>query len=160
MSQPHILTSVATYEAITDALYRALRGVDYNDVSVFNSAFVGEDISFTTEQITINSLSALGKVVLGHTGPIGTSHTPSNIRIDVKDGGNTASLTAFVLAQHRLPGTGKDPDAPKLLAGGEYVLDLVEDEADGLWKIKKWVVNVIWRKGDLFVLPQPEQGSG
>lgn len=72
----------------------------------------------------------------------------SNVRVDVKDGADTASLTAYALAQHCPPGKGKEPDAPKYLVGGEYWIDLMRDEGDGLWKIKKWVLNVVWRQGD------------
>ena len=76
----------------------------------------------------------------------------SNVRVDVKDGADTASLTAYALAQHCPPGKGKEPDASKYLAGGEYCIDLIKDEADGLWKIKKWVLNVIWSQGDASVM--------
>ena len=74
----------------------------------------------------------------------------SNVRVDVKDGANTASLTANALAQHCPPGKGKEPDAPKFLVGSEYGIDLIRDETDGLWKIKKWVLDVLWRQGGCF----------
>ena len=79
----------------------------------------------------------------------------SNVRVDVKDGADTAFLTAYALAQHCPPGKGIEPDGPKLLVGSEYLVDLVKDEGDGLWKIKKWVLNVSWRQGDASVMQTP-----
>jgi hypothetical protein len=38
------------------------------------------------------------------------------------------------------------------MVGGEYLIDLVKDEKDGVWKIKKWVLDVIWREGDRSVM--------
>lgn len=158
MSRSHSLTSLTLREAITDALYRALIGFDRNDVSIFNSAFVGEDIVFELHDgdiKTINSLSTIRTQVLAHVGPMDTTHMISNVRVDVKNGEDTASLTAYALAQHCAPGKGREPDAPKYLVGGEYWIGLERDEVDGLWKIKKWVLDVIWRQGDASLMQRP-----
>ena len=152
MSYPHTLTSLSPSEAITDALYRALIGLDRNDISIFNSAFAGEDVSLAVGDRMINGLSTIRTQILDHVGPMDTSHMVSNVRVDVKDGANTASLTANALAQHCPPGKGKEPDAPKFLVGSEYRIDLIRDETDGLWKIKKWVLDVLWRQGDALVM--------
>ncbi len=158
MSHPHTLTSLTPREAITDALYRALVGFDRNDISIFNSAFAGEDVVFELRpgDTIINALSTIRTQVLDHVGPMDTTHMISNVRVDVRDGADTASLTAYALAQHCPPGKGKEPDAPKYLVGGEYWIDLVRDEGDGLWKIKKWVLDVIWRQGDASVMQRPD----
>ncbi len=159
MSNPHTLTltSLTQREAITDALYRAIIAFDHNDIPALNSAAV-EDVVFQLydrETKTVlqssNSLTEIRDGVLAHVGPMDTTHTITNIRIDVKDGADTASLTANALAQHCPPGRGKEPNGPKLLVGGEYRIDLVKVE-DGLWKIKKWVLDIIWRQGDASVM--------
>jgi hypothetical protein len=158
MSRPHTLTSLTPREAITDALYRALIGFDRNDISIFNSAFAGEDVIFelhSDDRRIINGLSTIRTQVLDHVGPMDTTHMISNVRVDVKDGADTASLTAYALAQHCPPGKGKEPDAPKYLVGGEYWIDLMRDEGDGLWKIKKWVLDVVWRQGDASLMQRP-----
>jgi SnoaL-like domain len=152
MSYPHTLTSLTPREAIADALYRAVIAFDRNDVAIFNSAFAGEDVSLGSEDRSITSLSDLRTLVLDHVGPMDTSHMISNIRIDHKEGEKTASLTAYALAQHCPPGRGKEPDGPKYLVAGEYSMELVRDEGDGLWKIKKWLLDVIWRQGDASVM--------
>jgi SnoaL-like domain len=161
MSYPHVLTSLTPREAITDALYRAVIGFDRNDMEVFNSSFIGEEVTFEFKgdaSRTAHDLTTIRNGVLSHVGPMDTTHSISNIRVDVKDGADTASLTCYALAQHCPPGRGKEPDGPKLLVGGEYLVDLVKDEKDGLWKIKKWVLDVIWRQGDRSVM-QPSAAA-
>jgi len=158
MSHPHTLTSLTPREAITDALYRALIGFDRNDIPIFNSAFAGEDVTFELhdgQKRIVNGLSTIRTLSLEQVGPMDTTHMISNVRVDFKDGADTASLTAYALAQHCPPGKGKEPDAPKYLVGGEYWIDLMRDEMDGQWKIKKWVLDVIWRQGDASVMPRP-----
>ncbi len=81
-----------------------------------------------------------------------TTHMLSNIRIDVKDGADTASMTAYALAQHCPPGRVKEVDAPKYLIAGEYQMELVRDDRDRLWKIRKWILHVIWKQGDSSVM--------
>jgi SnoaL-like domain len=97
--------------------------------------------------------------VLDHVGPMDTTHMISNVRVDWKDGANTASLTAYALAQHCPPERGKEPDGPKLLVAGEYRIEVVRDEGDGLWKIRKWILDVIWRQGDASVMQRPGEGK-
>jgi hypothetical protein len=83
-----------------------------------------------------------------------TMHMVSNVRVDLKDGGSTASLTAYAQAQHCPPGRGREPDSPKFMTGGEYFVDLVK-ESDGLWKIKKWTMKAIWYQGDRSIIHRP-----
>jgi hypothetical protein len=158
MSYPHALTSLAPREAITDALYRAIIGFDRNNMAILDSAFAGEEVTFELKgdaSRTAHDLTTIKNHILARVGLMDTTHSISNIRVDVKDGANTASLTCYALAQHCPPGRGKEPDGPKLLVGGEYLIDLVKDEKDGLWKIKKWVLDVIWRQGDRSVMEPP-----
>jgi len=155
MSYPQTLTSLTPREAIADALYRAVLGCDRNDLAIFNSAFT-QDITAEIRGEGGRSLQGLDDVrayILGGVGPMDTTHSISNIRVDVKDGADTASLTAYALAQHCPPGRGQELDGPKLLVGGEYSIDLVRDDADGLWKMTKWVLDVVWRQGDRSVMP-------
>jgi hypothetical protein len=159
MSYPHPLSSLTPREAIADTLYRAVLGFDRNDMAMFDSAFAGEEVSFELKgdpSRNANDLTTIKNYVLARVGLMDTTHSISNIRIDVKDGADTAYLTAYALAQHCPPGRGKEPNGPKLLVGGEYLIDLVKDEKDGQWKIKKWVLDVIWREGDRSVMERPE----
>ena len=81
-----------------------------------------------------------------------TLHMLSNFRVDFKDDADTAFLTCYALAQHCPPGRGTEPNGPKLMVGGEYRIDLVRDKGDGLWKVKKWVLDVLWRQGGAEVM--------
>ncbi|KAJ5580155.1 uncharacterized protein N7459_006140 [Penicillium hispanicum] len=152
MALPVSLTSLTTREAITDALYRAVRGFDSNDVEFLNSSFIGEDVTLVINGESMNDLTTIREGVFARVGPMDTTHTISNIRIEVKDGAETASLSAIAVAQHCPPGRGKEPDGPKFLAGSEYTLDLVLDQATGLWKIKKWILDILWTQGEPSVM--------
>lgn len=159
MSRPHTLSSLSTREAITDALYRACIGLDRHDVSILDSAFAGEDVSIELrgdDTMTFDGLSNIHAQLLDHVGPMVTTHMVSNVRVDVTEGADTASLTAYALGQHCPPGKGKEPDAPKFLVCGEFWIDAVKDKGDGLWKIKKWILDIIWRQGDASVMERPD----
>lgn len=149
-SYPHPLASLSPREAVTDAVYRALIGCDRNDVPIFVSAWAGEDVAFEvhdSDKKVISGLSTIRKAVFDRVGPMDTTHSITNVRVDVKDAADTAFLTATAMAQHCPPGRGREPDGPKYLVGSQYSIDLVKDEADG-WKIKKWVLSVTWTQGD------------
>ena len=161
MAHPISISSLTPREAIADALYRAILGFDRNDETLLESACAGEDISFEIRvdgQVaqSASGFSNIKKTVFALVGPMDTTHTLSNIRIDVKDGADTAHVATTAVAQHCPPGQGKVPDAPKLLVGGQYLVDVVKDKKDGLWKIKKWVLEVIWRQGDASVMEPPK----
>ncbi|KAJ5126137.1 hypothetical protein N7448_005449 [Penicillium atrosanguineum] len=164
MSYLQSLPNLNAKEAIADALHRTVIGIDRNNISIFDSAFAGEDIIFEmnageNEKRSIKGLAALKAGVFGHVGPMDTTHMISNVRINHKEGEDTASMTAYALAMHGPHGRGQEPDGPKLTTGGEYSLDLVMDHGDGLWKIKKWTVDIVWRQGDRSVMARPSPSS-
>ncbi|EXJ92063.1 hypothetical protein A1O3_00613 [Capronia epimyces CBS 606.96] len=158
MSVPHpeTLPSLSTREAIIDVMYRAVIAFDRNDVSLLNSAFAGEDVSFLILDRDGNreyqGISNIRNLLVHGVGPMDSTHMLSNIRVDLKDGADTASVTAYALAQHCPPGLGGQTDGPKFLVGGEYSIDFVRDATDGPWKAKKWVLDVIWKQGDASVM--------
>jgi hypothetical protein len=158
MSSPAILNSLTPREAVTDTIHRVLIGIDHNDISLFNASFAGEDVIMElngAQKNTITGLSAIVTNVFDHIGPMDTTHMIGNARVDIKEGADTASFFAYLIAQHCATGQGRDPGAPKYTVGGEYEVDLIKDGKDGLWKIKKFVVNVIWNQGDASVMAKP-----
>jgi ketosteroid isomerase-like protein len=157
MDYPHHLSGLTTREAIIDALYRAMIGFDKYDVSMFNSAFAEDVVVEPRSRLipTINGLPDLRSALLDRVGPMDSTHAITNVRVDVKDGADTASLTAYVMAQHCPPGTGTEHDGPKYLGGGEYGMELVRME-DGLWKIKKWTPQQLWGQGDASIVEPPK----
>lgn len=149
-SSPHILSP---REAIVDALSRALVGCDNHDTELFNSAWAGEDVSFTiigADKKVLSNLTVIRMHVLDKVGPMDTTHSISNIRVDAKDGDDTAFVTATSMAQHCPPGRGKEPDGPKYMVSGEYSAHVTK--VDGIWKLKKCALKVVWTQGDPSVM--------
>ncbi|KAK7415230.1 hypothetical protein QQZ08_012404 [Neonectria magnoliae] len=142
-------------EAIPDALYRSIIGLDANDKDIFVSAW-HKDATFifdgTTPTEGLDAILATTFAYIG--GALDTTHMASNVRVDVKDGADTAKATAHSLAQHYRKGEGKNPNASRFLTGNMYYIDVAKDNSDGLWKMKKLEIKVIWCEGDASILGQ------
>lgn len=81
-----------------------------------------------------------------------TTHVISNIRVQLKDGQDTAFLTAHAISYHVRPDDALKQEDTSYTAGSLYSIDLVRDRDDGLWKIKRWEIKVLWTTGDKAVL--------
>jgi hypothetical protein len=154
---PLNLSSLTPREAITDALLRCFIGIDHNDAAIFDSAFAGEDIHLSHSSMPkpFTSLSALKRGMFARVGPLDTTHMLNNVRIDYKDDEDTASMKAYALCQHAPPGQGKQPDGPKYTTGVAYTVGVVRNKEDGLWKISKAVLEVVWTQGDQTIMGGP-----
>jgi SnoaL-like domain len=152
MSHPHALTSLNPREAITDAVYRATLGFDHNDATIFNTAFVPdhESVTFDLNGTLFYGLHDIRTKLLDFVGPMDTTHMISNVRVDIKDGAETAQLNCYALAQHCPKGEGMNAEGRKYLAASEYWVDFAKGEEG--WGIKKWVMKIIWTQGDASVL--------
>jgi hypothetical protein len=157
---PALLTkpsSLTPREAVIDTVTRLVTALDYNDLEAFRDTFLGEEsimILNGSGTKTLDSLSSIVKNVFDLIGPMDSTHMLTNPRVHLKDGADTAVFTSFVLAQHCEAGKGRDPAAPKWLVGGSYEVDLVRTERNE-WKVKKYVVDVIWNQGDSSVMAAP-----
>lgn len=154
MAHPVSLTGLSPREAITDAMYRVIIGLDTNNLELFDSGWVanGADASFEMNGNVVASLDAIHDNMFKVIGPLDTTHFINNVRVEYKDGADTAYLTASALAQHFGAGEGLAPEAKRLLSGSMYFIDLVKDEGDGLWKVKKWAMKLIWKEGDMNIV--------
>ncbi len=148
------LSSLSPRAAITDALLRCFIGIDRNDATMFDSAFAGEDINLTHSSAPkpFTSLTALKAEIFARVGSLDTTHMLTNVRIDYKDGEDTASMKAYALCQHAPPGRGKQPDGPKFMTAVDYAVEVVNCKEDGLWKIKSAVLEAVWTQGDHSVM--------
>ncbi|KAK4033441.1 hypothetical protein C8A01DRAFT_40104 [Parachaetomium inaequale] len=159
---PQYLPSLSERDAVADALYWAAIGCDHNDAELFNSAWAGEDVSFEIHddnKRVMSGLSIIRKNILEIVGPMDTTHNTAMVRVNLKDGADTATLTAISTAQHSPPGMGRDPTGPKYTTGGEYSVDLIRDES-GVWRIKKLVLCIIWTQGDASLMrPKSEAAA-
>jgi hypothetical protein len=115
MSHPHILTSLTEREAVADALHRAAIGFDSNDVSIFNTAWAADPEVSSTSGNVYSGLNAIRTQVFDVIRPIDTMHMISNVRVDVKDGASTASLTAYGLGRRSIVSReGQGPKEPQV----------------------------------------------
>lgn len=140
-------------EAVADAAYRALLGFDTNRLDLFQSAFT-QDATLTMHDG--EPTSGLGNIVswlFSKMSKLDTTHHLTNIRINIDEASNRATLSANVLAQHYCGGKGADPKAAGLLVGALYMLDLVKEDGDvEIWKIARWRVQSMWREGDVTMI--------
>ncbi|EAW10946.1 nuclear transport factor 2 family protein [Aspergillus clavatus NRRL 1] len=138
-------------EAITDALYRFVLGLDNNDPNLFDSAFT-PTATFAVNGKVSEGLPAIHADCFDLVGHLDTSHLITNVRVHIAESGGTAAATASVLAQHFLGGQGLEPAQPRLLAGAQYYAELVKEEASGLWKIAAFQMKASWAEGDWGVI--------
>lgn len=153
MSNPIAVKTFTTSEAITDSLYRAVIGLDTNDLTLFESAWINKkDAVFEMNGNAMEGFDAIHDNIFKHIGPLDTTHFITNTRIQMEDGANTAILTAYALAQHYKTGEGADPATKRLLSGSMYNIDVVRYDSDNLWKIKKWGMRIVWVEGDMSIV--------
>ncbi|KAF4962265.1 hypothetical protein FSARC_9654 [Fusarium sarcochroum] len=151
-----IITNLASdREAVPDALYRSILGLDTNDKEMFQSAW-HKDASFVFDGTPpTEGIDAILNTTFAFVGAaLDTTHMVSNVRIDLKDGSDTAKFTAHALARHYRKGEGKNPKAPRFLTGNIYFVDVARDESDGVWKMKKLEIKMVWCEGDASLLGQ------
>lgn len=153
MNHPINLTTLPPREAIVDALYRAIIGLDTNNYALFESAWIDrQDVVFEMDGNAMNGLDVIEENIFKNIGPLDTTHFLTNIRIEAKDGADSATVTTYALAQHYKAGEGKVPDTKRLLSGSMYSVDVVKDKGTDLWKIKTWNMKIVWTEGDMSIV--------
>lgn len=144
-------------EAATDAVYRLVGALDFNDADLLRSAFTEDaifDISGLSpatgkEHPPQKSTDAIVNGVLAHVGPMATSHTIGNVRVKMNEKMDQAEVMCYVIAQHFRPGEGFAADKRDyILYGNSYWADVVKTGEGGLWKMRKFEIQVMWAEGD------------
>lgn len=148
---PAALPGLTTREAIIDAVYRCLNGVDIPDEALFLSAFT-QDANFDLNGHVTKGLAAIHGEIYPSISKLQTAHVMSNFRVAYDEGSSTAAVTATAIGPHYRPGDGLKGDAPGLLAGGLYYVECVQDGNDRQWKIKDYKVRTTWADGDWTIL--------
>ncbi len=152
MADSVTLTALSPREAVADALHRCVLGIDSNNRDLFESGCLkNESMTVVAGPITIEGWIAISEFFL-KVFVLVTTHVISNIRIELKDDADTASMTAHGVACHVRPDDALKPEDTSYTASCLYFIDLVKDSNDGLWKIKKWEIKVQWITGDRAVL--------
>jgi len=142
----------APREAVADALYRCVLGLDTNDRELFESACLTDESAVVVAgSDTIRGWTAINEI-MSRVFLLVTTHFITNVRVELKDD-STASMSAHAIACHVRPEDALKPEDTSYTAGCLYFLDLVKDhDTDGLWKIKKWEIKIRWTTGDIKVL--------
>ena len=65
--------------------------------------------------MNLNGRDAILKAVLPLIGPLDTSHTASNLQIEIS--GDSATLYAYVMSQHFMPREGSRPGSDRVRTG-------------------------------------------
>ncbi|KAF3798473.1 hypothetical protein GCG54_00013214 [Colletotrichum gloeosporioides] len=120
---------------------------DENEASLLASAMT-PDVALTINGNDESGFEHVQAHSLNTVGPMDTIHFVTNIRIDVADNDAAiATLTANTLAQHYLRGNRLRSSERRLLGGSKHVMELSEDEKNGLWKVNLWHFKTVWREG-------------
>jgi hypothetical protein len=141
---------------IGDALHRFAFGLDHGDADSLSSALTEDCVldfrpagkrlgldfgKLTGRQTIIDALIPL-------LGPLDTSHTASNLQIEIND--DSATLYGYLLAQHFMPREGSRPGAENALLMNRYDCELVRDGEK--WRFKQMVIDNAWAQGNPEIL--------
>ena len=141
---------------IADTLHRYAYGLDHGDADALASAFT-EDCLFDFKSaraklgIGFNKLTgraAIVETLLPILGPLDTSHTVSNLQIEIN--GDSATVHAYVMAQHFMPREGSRADAENALLMNRYDCDLVRDGQK--WRFTRVTIDNAWAQGNPDIL--------
>jgi hypothetical protein len=141
---------------IADALHRFAFGLDHGDADSLASALTedcvldfrpaGKKLGLDFGMLTGRQAILDGLIPL--LGPLDTSHTTSNLQIEVSD--DSATLYCYVLAQHFMPRQGPRPGSENALLMNRYDCQLVRDGEK--WRFKQMVIDNAWAQGNPEIL--------
>jgi hypothetical protein len=61
-------------------------------------------------------------------------------------------MTAHAMSYHVRPEDAFKPEDTSYTASSLYSIELVRDGRDGLWRMKRWEIRMMWTVGDREVL--------
>ncbi|MEY2564080.1 MAG: hypothetical protein QOH88_2273 [Verrucomicrobiota bacterium] len=141
---------------IADALHRYAFGLDHGDADSLASALTedcvldfrpaGAKLELDFPQLT--GRQAILDALLPLIGPLDTSHTTSNLQIEIS--GDTATLYGYVLSQHFMPRQGPLRGSENALLMNRYDCELARDGEK--WRCKRITVDNAWMQGDPQIL--------
>ena len=138
-------------EAVADALRRAVLGIDSNNYTLFSSACLQtEEMLWIGGGFHIAGWPAI-KQLFNKLFTMVTTHTITNIRIDLEEGASEAHLTAHAMSYHIRPEDAFVEEDTSYTASSLYDIGLVRGE-EGSWRIKKWEAKVLWTKGNRSII--------
>lgn len=141
---------------IADALHRYAFGLDHGDADSLASAFTEDCVfdfgpagrklelkfpRFTGRQAIVDALIPL-------LGPLDTTHTASNLQIEISD--DSATLYAYVMSQHFMPRQGSRGGSDHALLMNRYDCELVREGQK--WRFKRVTIDNVWAQGNPQIL--------
>src|SRR5207237_523979 len=91
---------------------------------------------------------AILDAVLPLIGPLDTSHTATNLQIEISD--DSATLSAYVMSQHFMPREGSRRGSENALLMNRYDCELVRDGQK--WRFKRMTIDNAWVQGNPEIL--------
>lgn len=164
-----------------DALSRALHAIDTSNRALFASCLVtepsltviargasfeqpltlhgwGEQVKpffervLDEEMVTLHLMGS-GRVVEDGDGGVEEARREgSEDRGRGVEGRERVKVMASVVAYHVKREDAVSQEERKYVAGTLYEVGLVKDEVEGIWKIQRWEIEVLWTTGDRSVL--------
>ena len=141
---------------IADTLHRYAFGLDHGDADSLASAFT-EDCIFDfrpagrklgIDFAKLSSREAIVNALIPLLGPLDTSHSVSNLQIEISD--DSATLYAYVMSQHFMPREGCRPGSENALLMNRYDCELVRDGQK--WRFKRVTIDNAWAQGNPEIL--------
>ncbi len=143
---------------IADALHRYAFGLDHDhadsvgsvltDDCVFDFRPAGKKLGLDFPLVT--GRNQIVERVLALIGPLRTSHTTSNIQIEVS--GDAATLSAYVMAQHFIPPGIPSRGNEFALLMNRYDCELARIQGGPKWQFKRITIDNAWFQGDPQIL--------
>lgn len=141
---------------IADALHRYAFGLDHGDADSLASALTEDcvfDFTPAGKKLKLDFAKLAGRQaildgVLPLIGPLDTSHSASNLQIEISD--DSATLSAYVMSQHFMPREGSRRGSENALLMNRYDCELVRDGEK--WRFKRITIDNAWCQGDPEIL--------
>jgi hypothetical protein len=155
MSTDGIQQALDRYE-IADALHRYAFGLDHGDADSLASSFTEDGVldfrpaarRLGLDFPKLSSRQAILDALLPFLGPLDTTHTASNLQIEIS--GDTATLYGYVMSQHFMPREGARRGSENALLMNRYDCELVRDGQK--WRFKCVKIDNAWMQGDPEIL--------
>jgi SnoaL-like domain len=141
---------------IADALHRFAFGLDHGDADSLTSALTedcvldfrpaGRKLELDFPKLT--GRKAIVDALIPLLGPLDTSHTVSNLQIEISE--DSATLYCYVMAQHFLPREGPRPGSENALLMNRYDCQLARDGEK--WRFRQMIIDNAWAQGNPEIL--------
>ena len=141
---------------IADALHRFAFGLDHGDADSLSSALTEDcvlDFRPAGRKLGLDFPKLTGRQAIIDTlipllGPLDTSHTISNVQIEVSE--DSATLYCYVLAQHFMPREGPRPGTENALLMNRYDCQLIRNGEK--WRFRQIIIDNAWAQGNPEIL--------